>query len=107
MVELEEVEDAELDRPQPGPINEDDEDSADFTDTGIFPPPSPFPSLLAALIQSNTSSTLQTPPYRPPLFPPKIPSMRLFPSGFLLFGTWSRPARGAASLLRRRESRGW
>lgn len=33
MVELEEVEDAELDRPQPGPINEDDEDSADFTDT--------------------------------------------------------------------------
>lgn len=39
MVELEEVEDADLDRPQPGPINDDDEDSADFTDTGTFNPP--------------------------------------------------------------------
>ena len=36
MVELEEVEDADLGRPKPGPINEDDEDSADFTDTGTF-----------------------------------------------------------------------
>ncbi len=42
MVELEEVEDAELDRPQPGPINEDDEDSADFTDTGFPPSLSPL-----------------------------------------------------------------
>jgi hypothetical protein len=50
MVELEEVEDAELDRPQPGPINEDDEDSADFTDTGF--PPFPFPHLYAILAQT-------------------------------------------------------
>lgn len=34
MVELEEVEDRELEAPQPGPL-EDDEDSADFTDTGL------------------------------------------------------------------------
>lgn len=42
MVELEEVEDAELLRPQPGPIDEDDEDSADFTDTGTNEPSYPF-----------------------------------------------------------------
>lgn len=33
MVELEEVEDPELEAPQPGPM-EDDDDSADYTDTG-------------------------------------------------------------------------
>ena len=34
MVQLEEVEDAELDRAQPGPVG-DDYDSDDFVDTGM------------------------------------------------------------------------
>lgn len=34
MVQLEEVEDPELDQAQPGPIDDDSYDSADFVDTG-------------------------------------------------------------------------
>jgi len=44
MVQLEEVKDQELDAPQPGPISDDFEDDADFTDTGTpstSPPPIP------------------------------------------------------------------
>jgi len=41
MVQLEEVKDQELDAPQPGPIADDFEDDADFTDTGTA---SHFPS---------------------------------------------------------------
>jgi hypothetical protein len=44
MVQLEEVEDPELDQQQPGPISYDDDDDADFTDTGLLPPPSPTAS---------------------------------------------------------------
>lgn len=40
MVQLEEVQDAELDQAQPGPVG-DDYDSDDFVDTGM---PSPSPS---------------------------------------------------------------
>lgn len=51
MVQLEEVKDAELNAPQPGPASNDFEDDADFTDTGMsiltsttHPPTiSPFP----------------------------------------------------------------
>jgi hypothetical protein len=39
MVQLEEVKDQELDAPQPGPISDDFEDDADFTDTGTPPLP--------------------------------------------------------------------
>ena len=35
MVQLEEVKDAELNAPQPGPVSDDYDDDADFTDTGI------------------------------------------------------------------------
>lgn len=71
MVELEEVEDADLDRPQAGPINEDDEDSADFTDTGNYLQPSPVHIFLLLLLllllpprpAPRTSLTL-TPPCR-------------------------------------------
>ena len=38
MVQLEEVEDQDLVREQPGPYQEDEDD--DYTDTGKFPPPS-------------------------------------------------------------------
>jgi hypothetical protein len=38
MVQLEEVEDQELDQAQPGPIDDTAYDSADFTDTGGYPP---------------------------------------------------------------------
>lgn len=34
MVQLEEVKDAELNAPQPGPASDEFEDDADFTDTG-------------------------------------------------------------------------
>ena len=37
MVQLEEVKDAELDAPQPGPTLDTFEDDADFTDTGTSP----------------------------------------------------------------------
>lgn len=37
MVQLEEVEDQELDQAQPGPVNEDAYDSADYLDTGTRP----------------------------------------------------------------------
>ena len=37
MVQLEEVKDAELDAPQPGPTLDNFEDDADFTDTGTSP----------------------------------------------------------------------
>lgn len=53
MVEIEEIEDPELDHPQPGPI-EEDEDSADYTDTGK---PFPFPLQSSSL---NTSQSLSS-----------------------------------------------
>ena len=50
MVQLEEVKDAELNAEQPGPVSDEFEDDADFTDTGtfhlsipsIFSAPAPF-----------------------------------------------------------------
>ena len=42
MVQLEEVEDPELTQAQPGPVKDEDYDSADFVDTGI-PSLSPRP----------------------------------------------------------------
>ena len=47
MVQLEEVKDSELNAAQPGPVSDEFEDDADFTDTGITPfwPISP-PSVL-------------------------------------------------------------
>ena len=38
MVQLEEVEDPELTQAQPGPVQDEDYDSADFVDTGTPPP---------------------------------------------------------------------
>lgn len=46
MVHLEEVEDRDLVREQPGPYEEDD-DEADYTDTGTYPIASPFPPTTA------------------------------------------------------------
>lgn len=37
MVQLEEVEDQELSQAQPGPMKDEDYDSADFLDTGALP----------------------------------------------------------------------
>ena len=45
MVQLEEVEDRDLVREQPGPYEEDNDDEADYTDTGIPSIPS-SPTLL-------------------------------------------------------------
>lgn len=42
MVKLEEVKDAELNAPQPGPASDEFEDDADFTDTGKNIPSFPF-----------------------------------------------------------------
>lgn len=36
MVQLEEVKDAELNAPQPGPASDEYDDDADFTDTGTI-----------------------------------------------------------------------
>lgn len=49
MVQLEEVKDQELDAPQPGPISDDFEDDADFTDTGNLPPTNPLDRILASI----------------------------------------------------------
>ena len=48
MVQLEEVKDAELNAPQPGPASDEFEDDADFTDTGRHPAP-PQPAILISL----------------------------------------------------------
>lgn len=68
MVQLEEVEDPELDQQQPGPISYDDDDDADFTDTGPFPPsppstpptnrPHPDSSISTSSLPAPTSETL-------------------------------------------------
>lgn len=39
MVQLEEVEDQDLTQEQPGPVKDEDYDSADFVDTGISSAP--------------------------------------------------------------------
>ena len=46
MVQLEEVKDSELNAAQPGPVSDEFEDDADFTDTGITPLWSTPPSAL-------------------------------------------------------------
>ena len=67
MVQLEEVKDAELNAPQPGPTTDDYEDDADFTDTGtphfhlplfLLPPH----TLHLLSISSIAPSTLNPPP---------------------------------------------
>lgn len=57
MVELEEVEDPELEAPQPGRIDDDD-DSADYTDTGSF-----------NRLLSRTPISSSCPSFHPPLTP--------------------------------------
>ena len=108
MVELEEVEDHELEAPQPGPL-EDDEDSADFTDTGLSihvlfrpKPPihfiSPFPPLVStpcfrpiANSRSQTHHSLPR-PFLTPTSPPKPSRSASSPSA-----KWCRLAHAGVS----------
>lgn len=80
MVQLEEVEDAELDRAQPGPVG-DDYDSDDFVDTGtstLFPPttapqtppPSKTTTPLTSPPQTHQTPNSQTTTSHP-ISPPK------------------------------------
>ena len=89
MVQLEEVEDAELDAPQPTPY--DEEDDADFTDTGKPALISPRQSRIAnPLTQSPHSPTTRKRPTTPPL-------TKAFPTASSLCVTWSpRPPADAS-----------
>lgn len=65
MVQLEEVKDAELNAPQPGPASDEYDDDADFTDTGI--PPIPLPSLIpTSSFTPSLYTTLTTTPISSP-----------------------------------------
>lgn len=60
MVELEEVEDPELEAPQPGPSSiDDDENSDDYSDTG------------RSISSFSSSFSLSLPPFLPSLLPSK------------------------------------
>lgn len=58
MVQLEEVQDAELDQAQPGPVG-DDYDSDDFVDTGMLPH---YSRLLLLLLLLPSSSKIHPTP---------------------------------------------
>lgn len=110
MVELEEVEDPELQAPQPGPTDDDD-DSADYTDTGssirllsgrtaiTSHPSSPSP-----FHPPSKSLFPQTPPSPPVPSTRQLSSLRPYPRGYLLCVTWYPPAPVDASLAPRPSS---
>ncbi len=59
MVHLEEVEDRELSQAQPGPVNDEDYDSADFVDTSTTPIHL-VPALILPLPHTNNPHVPQT-----------------------------------------------